>query len=152
MTKPFGHLISGLAGGVLAAGIVLANPILAGSMDAPTKPTRLSVSELRIVDAAGRTRAFLGLDNEGAPHLFLYQTDGDPQAHVGVSPAGPGIYLSRSNLEANISLLVDEKGPRIGVDDASGIVAVNLGNNKPGLTILRRTPKATWRIPGDQPQ
>lgn len=69
-TVPLVSLVAGFAGGLLAAWLVLGDPVVAEETVSQS-PTVLSAQEFRLVDHRGKPRAILGFSAEGEPYLAM---------------------------------------------------------------------------------
>jgi hypothetical protein len=69
-TVPLFSLVAGFAGGLLAAWLVLGDPVVAEETVGQS-PTVISAQEFRLVDHRGKPRAILGFSDEEDPYLAM---------------------------------------------------------------------------------
>ncbi|HEX3397749.1 MAG TPA: hypothetical protein VHS76_13675 [Steroidobacteraceae bacterium] len=104
MSKYVAGLVSGFLGGVMGAFVLghLGFPLISPASAAAVQ--EISASRIRMVDAAGRTRAELAMSPDGGPGLFFYDSKGRNRLVLGLySPAEseyPFVVLNDTHNEA----------------------------------------------------
>ena len=113
-------LVRGAVGLMLAAGV---GAVVGGAMAAPAeRPARvIEAEEFRLVDAAGKARAFLAVGRNGAT-LSLCDAAGNTRAGLCVTDRGPGLGLLDAAAQLRASLVADKEGSRLTLYDAAGRV------------------------------
>lgn len=139
------RLLAGLVGVTLLAGLAVVIQLGNGSGTTP-KPDGDAVDEVRasrftLVDENGKTRARLGVDEDGTG-LRLYDENGKPRAVLSVDEDGTLLAMSDENgklgpmlvtskemtllnmydkdAKARVTLGVGESGPVLGLRDENG--------------------------------
>ena len=150
-----------------ALGLGLGAWVLAGTLEPKTAgaqggtaqvPAVVEAREFRLVDAAGKTRAFLALSADGpalvlvdtagttrafldltanGPRLVLADAAGKPRLGLNIVEGAPLLSLSDENGKARAALSVTADGPGLGLRDENGKarVLLSVGKNGPGLSL-----------------
>jgi len=127
-------------GGIAAARI--------GSQD-PKAPPTVKASRFELVDAAGRTRAVLGVSKDGAPEFDMRDADGRPRALLVLDRDNLPILLfkdaevvTRARLEldatgaARLSFVEKDQTPRFEVE-----------GSKPSARLADAKGTTVWKAP-----
>ena len=109
---------------------------------------QLQTRELRIIDSNGNTRIFAGETDVG-PKLFFYSATKEPLIHIGLNQTEAMVSLGSLTGRSNVVLISEEDRARLAVGNIDGksIVAINLGNHSPGITVHDSDKGFTWKTP-----
>jgi hypothetical protein len=112
---------------ILGGAAVLA--VLVGA--AESKPPELRVSDLQLVDSAGKTRLRLALEPDGQPSLKFLNAAGNAQLTLALPNSGePEIQLSHANGTEQLALrLTNGNLPWITFNNSKGVTVADLGLN-----------------------
>jgi len=119
-------VISGLVGGGLSD--LLFRGLAARAAQATTAPKVIEAQEFRVVDGAGKPRAELGADSNGAPYLCLLDAEGKRRAMLILFQDGRP-QLSLIGAEGMPSVLLGMGlvgGPELALCDAAGMRLVDM--------------------------
>lgn len=126
---------------VLVLGVVTAFAL--GIVRETLRPSDIRVRSIQLVDAAGRTRAGLGLGADG-PALTLYDAAGKSRLGLVVTPDGPRVVLSDAFEAPRMALEVGSAGmPDFTVSDSIGFQAILT----PSTVLFHKDRKVFWTSP-----
>jgi len=105
--------------GVLAWTLATITPT-AQAQGANTGPKEIRANAFIVEDETGKSRAWLGVDENG-PKLSLLDATGKPPAELGATKPGPGLLLQDENGNPRAMLSVGPRdGPTLLLLDANG--------------------------------
>jgi len=109
---------------------------------------QLYTRELRIIDSDGNTRIFAGELKVG-PKIFLYSSNNEPLIHIGLDQSTAMVSLGSESVHSHVVLIAEEDRARLAVGNKDGksIVAINLGQHTPGITVHDADKGFTWKTP-----
>ena len=126
---------------VIVLGLVAAFAL--GIVRDALRPAEIRVRTIQVVDAAGRTRADLGVGADG-PGLTLYDTAGKSRLGLLVTSEGPRIVLSDAYEAQRTLLEVGASGmPDFTLSDSIGFQAILT----PSTVLFHKDKKVFWASP-----
>jgi len=133
-----------LAGWALSVVVLgLLGTLALGLVREAVHPTDIRARTIQVVDAAGRTRADLGVGSDG-PALTLYDAAGKARLGLIVTSDGPRIALSDSFEAQRTSLEVTASGtPDFTISDSVGYQAILT----PSTVLFHKDKKIFWASP-----
>lgn len=107
-TLPLFSLVAGFAGGLLAAWLVLGDPVVAEETVGQS-PTVLSAQEFRLVDQRGKPRAIIGFSAEEEPYLAMLHRSETSIIWLGLSEKS-GLVIHDVDGKTRLLLSLDTDG------------------------------------------
>jgi len=107
-TVPLFSLVAGFVGGLLAAWLVLGDPVVAEEIVGPI-PAVVSAQEFRLVDQRGKPHAILGFSAEEEPYLTMLHRSGARIIWLGLSEES-GIAIRDVDGKTRLVLSLDTAG------------------------------------------
>lgn len=133
---------------VVAALVLASFAGFAASQD-PKAPPAVRASRFELVDAAGRTRAVLGISKSGSPEFDLRDAEGRPRALLLLDGESlPIFFFKDANVVTRAKFELDAKGGgKLSFCDADLTPRVEIDGAKPQLNVNDAKGATVWKTP-----